>query len=360
MRPTIGFRGCVIGAAIGLCAAGVLAEQAQSQPRASTAQPGSRTPQRGGTAAGQASKPGDKPADADVTFTTRLEKTAIWIGDQFHYQIFVDHSPNIQFILENINKDTVNLDPLRVVSATASTMPLTNGKERLSVDLVLSGFVTGAPELQIPQLTLFYFRKEGAVAAAGSEGAAAQSLTIPGPVVGVRSTLSTKADVLRDAVTVTAWPRGRWVVAAVGWSAGALLVVGLAVEGVQMFRRRKTRRGPDPRKQMAAIRARWSESVPSDFADAGVVMDFYGRSYRDLKEYLGCLLEMPTEGLLADEVRTELARLTTDSDLADRAGKILGVCETARYARNPTELNGSAARDVAENMQEIFQAASRM
>ena len=43
--------------------------------------------------------------DPGVSFATRLEKTAVWVGDQFHYQIFVDHSPGIQFILDNLNKD---------------------------------------------------------------------------------------------------------------------------------------------------------------------------------------------------------------------------------------------------------------
>jgi hypothetical protein len=298
-------------------------------------------------------RPGAAP---EVSFSTRLEKTAVWVGDQFHYQIFVDHPPSIQFILDNVNADTINLDPLRVVNVTTSTMPLKDGNERLVVDLTLASLVTGVAELQIPQLSLFYFRREGA-APTTNEGAAAESLTIPGPVIAVRSTLPPQASALRDAVTVSGWPRSRWIVSAVGWSAVVLLVAGVAWQAVHLVRGRKVRKGPDPRKAMAAIRERWLESVPSDFADPGAVMEFYGRSYRDLKEYLGYLLDTPTEGLLADELRAEMTRLAASPDLTERTASVLSRCETARYARSSAELNAAAARELADDMREIFQAS---
>ena len=293
--------------------------------------------------------------DPEISFTTRLEKTAIWVGDQFHYQIVVDHPPTIQFILDNVDKDTINLDPLRVVNVTTSTMPLKDGNQRLVVDLTLASLVTGVAELQIPQLSLFYFRREGATASATSDSAAAESLTISGPVIGVRSTLPPRPSELRDAVTVSGWPRSRWIVSGVGWSAAALLVAGLAWQAIHVVRGRKRRTGPDPRKAMAAIRQRWLASVPSDFADSGAVLEFYGRSYRDLKEYLGYRLEIPTEGLLADELRGEMTRLAASPDLTERTAKVLSVCETARYASSPAELNGTAARELADEMRAIFQ-----
>ena len=295
--------------------------------------------------------------DPEVSFSTRLERTAVWVGDQFHYQIFVDHSPTVQFILDNVNKDTINLDPLRVVNVTTSTTPLKDGLERLVVDLTVASYVTGVAELQIPQLSLFYFRREGATASATSGSAAAESLTIPGPVIAVRSTLPPRASELRDAVTVSGWPRSRWIVSGVGWSAVVLLVAGLAWQAALVVGGRKRRTGPDPRKAMKAIRERWLASVPSDFADPGAVMEFYGRSYRDVKEYLGYLLETPTEGLLAGELRAEMTRLAASPDLTERAAKVLTVCETARYARNPAELNAAAARELADDMRAIFQTS---
>jgi len=298
---------------------------------------------------------------AELSFVTRLDKTAVWVGDQFHYQIIVDHSPKIQFVLENVNKDTINMDPFRVMDATSRSFPLKNGNQRLFVDLVLTNYATGIAQLQIPQLTLFYFRREGAgVISASQEGAAAESLTVPGPIIGIRSTLPPDPSDLRDAVTVTGWASNRWTVAWVGYLALFVLVVGVGYEGFHMIRYRRGRKGPDPRKAMAAIQDRWSQYVPGDFSDSNVVMDFYGRSYKDLKEYMGYLLETHTEGLTAEDMREEMGRLAANSDLTERTVKVLGTCELARYGRNGKELTGDAARAVAHDVREIFEAGSRM
>jgi len=127
----------------------------------------------GETPSGGARRPGESAAGEqgplpELSFTTRLDQTAVWVGDQFHYQIIVDHSPKIQFVLENVNKDTINMDPLRVVDATSRAYTLKNGNQRLFVDLTMANFTTGLAQIQIPQLTLFYFRREGAGAAASS------------------------------------------------------------------------------------------------------------------------------------------------------------------------------------------------
>jgi hypothetical protein len=107
---------------------------------------------------------------------------------------------------------------------------------------------------------------------------------------------------------------------------------------------------------MASVRRRWLDSVPEDFSDTAVVMDFYGRSYRDLKEYLRYLLDTPTEGLLADELQAEMTRRAVSPDLADRTAKILSLCETARYAPRSPQLDGAAARELADQMRQVFQA----
>jgi hypothetical protein len=225
------------------------------------------------------------------------------------------------------------------------------------VDLTLVNFTTGVPEVRIPQLSLFYFRRgAGAAELSSGEGVAAESLTVPGPVVAVRSMLPAGAADLRDAVTVTGWPRSRRIVAGMGWAALVLLVLGIGWEGARIVRDRRQFVGHDPRQAMAAIRRRWSESVPDDLTDVGVVAEFYRRSYEDVKEYLGHVLETPTEGLTADEMRDEMNRRTVDPELTERVVKVLGTCEIARYEPNSTALRADAARDVANEIREIFQA----
>jgi hypothetical protein len=307
-----------------------------------------------------AGAPGQEQPMAELSFVTRVDKTAVWVGDQFHYQIIVDHDPKIQFVLENLNPETINMDPLRVVAATSRSYPLRSGQDRLFVDITMTSFTVGVPQIQIPQLTLFYFRSEGAGITSSGEGAAAESLTVPGPILAMRSTLPPDPSDLRDAVTVTGWASNRQVVGWLGYLALFVLVVGAGWEGFHMIRYSRGRKGPDPRKAMAAIRDRWSDKVPGDFSDANVVMEFYGRSYQDLKEYMGYLLESHTEGLTAEDMRDEMGRLAANSDLTERTVKVLGTCETARYSRNGKQLDGDSARGVAHDMREIFEAGARM
>src|SRR3989304_1981896 len=83
----------VVGAAL-LLTLGWMAKTAQAQRPPGQDEAGSAvtgTPERS-----QASK---KPAEvppppAGMVFTTHLEHTAVWVGDQFRYTIIVDFSPN--------------------------------------------------------------------------------------------------------------------------------------------------------------------------------------------------------------------------------------------------------------------------
>jgi hypothetical protein len=217
------------------------------------------------------------------------------VGDQFHYQIFVDHSPKVQFILDNVNKDTISSDPLRVVNVTTSTMPLKDGRERLVVELTVASLATGVTGAANPAALALLLPRDGRHDVAHQRSAAAESLTIPGPIVAVRSTLPPKRIGAARRGDRSGWPRSRWIVSGVGWSAVVLLVAGLAWQAVQVVRGRKRRTGPDPRKAMAAVRERWLSRYPTTSPIRRVVMEFYGRSYRDLKEYVGYLLETPTE-----------------------------------------------------------------
>src|SRR5690349_21569451 len=158
----------------------------------------SRQPQRGAKSAAPTAPP------KEIVLTTRLDQTAVWVGDQFHYGIIVEHQPSIEFVLDNLNKDTINMDPLRVYDAKYTITDLKNGNKRLYLDITLASFAVGEPQIQIPQLTLFFFRKDATSVSA--EEKAAESLTVPGPIVALRSTLPPDAADLRDSVTVNGWP----------------------------------------------------------------------------------------------------------------------------------------------------------
>ncbi|OFW38495.1 MAG: hypothetical protein A3J28_02715 [Acidobacteria bacterium RIFCSPLOWO2_12_FULL_60_22] len=346
----------VVGAAL-LLTLGWMAKTARAQRPPEPDEAGSAvtgTPER--------SQPSKKPAEvppppAGMVFTTHLEHTAVWVGDQFRYTIIVDHSPNYEFVLDTLGKETVNMDPFQVVDVAKKTVNLKNGNKRLYLDITLTSFATGKPSEQIPQLTLFYFRRERGVVRASE--AAAESLTVPGPVVGLRTTLPPAANDIRDAITVSTWPRSRWVLAGAGAISLFVLVVGLGWETVAFVRRRKTRRGPDRRKAMLVVRERWLSGVPGDFSNTESTIRFYDQSYQDLKEYVGYFLETPAMGLTADELQAEMQRLGSNRELTEKIIQALGTLEMVRYSRNGTALSPETAQKTAQELREIFAMGSR-
>ena len=297
------------------------------------------------------------PPPAGMTFTTHLEHTAVWVGDQFHYTIIVDHTPNYEFVLDTMSKETVNMDPFQVMEVSKRTLNLKNSNRRLYVDLMLTTFATGKANEQIPQLTLFYFKRERGVLRA--QEAAAESLTVPGPVIGLRTTLPPGANDIRDAVSVSSWPQSRWVLAFAGTFSLILIVAGIGWETVALIRRRKSQRGPDRRKAMLAVRERWLSSVPGDFANTETAIRFYDQSYQDLKEYVGHYLELATAGLTASELDEEMGRLGTDRDLREKTISVLGTLETVRYSQNGAAPTPEAAQRMAQDLREIFAFGSR-
>lgn len=287
-----------------------------------------------------------------MSYETSLDHTAVWVGDQIHYTIAVDHSPDYEFVLDTLSKDTMNLEPFQVMDLGTRMVPLKNGNRRLYVELTLATYSTGKTSEQIPQISLFYFRRDQRTS--GAQEAAAESLTVPGPVLGLRTTLPPDPEDLRDEATVTGWASSRWWV----WGAGVLslvvLLAGAGWETALLVKRQKARKGPDRRKAMAAVRDRWAASVPTDFSNVEAVIKFYERCYHDLKEYLGCYLETSALGLTAEEIEAEMQRLGTDRSLAERVAHTLETLEAVRYSRNGSYPSREAAEKTTQEVREIF------
>src|SRR2546426_3016136 len=97
------------------------------------------------------------PPTSNVTFTTRLDRTAVWVGDQFHYLIIVDYPSDYEFVLDNLTRQTVNMDPFQVIDVSKNLVIQKDSTRKLFVDLTLANFSTAQSSIQIPQFTLFYF-----------------------------------------------------------------------------------------------------------------------------------------------------------------------------------------------------------
>ena len=321
--------------------------------------PAAAAPQRGNQKAEQPAQKADEtpPPPAGMSYTTSLDRTAIWVGDEFHYTVTVNYSPEFEFVLDNLSKEDVNMDLFTVVGVTKRTAPLINNRTLLVVDITLANFSLNQTEARIPQLSLYYFRRDQRTTTA--EQAAAESLTVPGPTIGLRSTLPPNPAGLRDSANVVGWQRSRWVVPAVGLAALALLAAWLGWEAFVIFKKRGAAQGPDRRRSMEAVRARWASAVPSDFSDSQRAKEFIDQSYQSLKEYLGHYLKTDTAGLTGDEVREEMLRSGATTEVSQKVAKILSACEAARYSENGLATNAESARGVAQDMREVMSLVPR-
>ena len=311
------------------------------------------SPSKKPQAEGKTASTENTTAPSGISYTTRLDHTAIWVGDQFHYMVIVDFSPDFDFVLDNLTKEQTNMDPFQVMDVSKRTSNLANKGTRLFVDITMASFATGQTSATIPQLTLYYYRKDKK--STGPEQQAAESLTIPGPVIGLRSTLPPQPADIRDAITVSAWDRSRWALPITAWFATAFLLIGIGWEGILFYKRQKARQGPDPRKAMEAVRAKWASSVPSDFSDPKATAEFYNQSYQNVKEYVGYFLETPMLGLTSEEMQEEMNRHGASAEFVRRVGKVLESCELSLYAApNGAASNPDTARAVAQDVREIF------
>ena len=316
--------------------------------------PGIETAQSGNAKAQRAPQKIEEtpPPPSVISYTTMLDRTAIWVGDKFRYMITVDYSSEFEFVLDNLNKEDVNMDPFTVVDVVKKTTPLTNQKTRLLLDITLANYSLNQTEARIPQLSLYYFRRDQHTTSA--EQAAAESLTVPGPTVGLRSALPPNPADIRDSAVAISWERSRWVVPVVGWAALVFLVIWIGWEAFLFVKKRRTTQGSDRWISMEAVRARWAGGVPSDFSDSQTTAEFLDRSYLNLKEYLSYYLQTATAGLTAEELKEEMQRLGASSDVTQKVAKVLGACEALRYSGDGTAASAESARSVAQDVREIL------
>src|SRR5260370_22372780 len=90
------------------------------------------------------------------------------------------------------------MDPFQVIDVSKNVIVQKDSSRKLFVDLTLANFGTGQTSMQIPQFTLYYFRQCDKTLTA--DQAAAEGLTLPGPTIGIRTTLPSQPDDIRDAV----------------------------------------------------------------------------------------------------------------------------------------------------------------
>jgi len=290
---------------------------------------------------------------AKFSIMTRLDKTALWVGDRLSYKIQVIHDPDIEFVLDQLKKERLSLAPFVLREIAIRQGKWAGGKRRLEITLLLSSYEIGRPELTIPSLDLYYFIHDPA---AGKREPQAQVAKVPAMRVGLRSTLSGGPPQPRDAKPIVPRGIGRGLLALVLGLAGMIF---LAVRGARRIwtaraadREKKPGLSPQARARLAQegwarIRALGGES-PEDLTR------FYTETSQFLRHYLSQWLEIETAGLTPEEIEAALERAKVDGPIVREVRAVLEQCDAVRYGRDGLKLGAELRPRLLEAVERIL------
>jgi hypothetical protein len=277
-----------------------------------------------------------KLKEPKINVSTHLDRTAVWVGDTLRYTVRATHDADIEFVLDSLKKESLNLAPFVVRDVAVRQGPFAGNKKVTELTLQLATYESGPLELRIPSFALYYFTHKP-----GSDkgDTLAESFSVPPTRVGLRSTLTADARRLRDSREIAAAGPERWITAL------ALGFAGMAFLGVQAARRLWTSsasekpktRQPTRRARRRLLRdfLRSTQSMGRDSAEDQ--QRFYSEVSRFVREYLGQSLDIDASGLTPDELAGTLERHGRNG-LGAPVKSILDKCEQVLYTARGAEL----------------------
>jgi len=286
---------------------------------------------------GAAAPVAKKPRDPKIALSTQLDRTAIWVGDTFHYTVKAVHDPAIEIVVDNLKKENLNLAPFVVRDIAVRQGSFGANRSLTEVIFLLTTYESGQVELKIPSFPLYYFTRTAGTRAAGES--AAESVPVPITKIGLRSTLTADSLRPRDSRDIWQVTRPRWVIPF------ALGLAGLVLLMIQLGRRlwAKSRREEPVRKRLSR-RAR--QRMVRDFMQQAQTIGressadhqrYYSEVSQFLRGYLSESLEIDAAGLTAQEIETVL-REHGQNGLSAPVKNILDRCEQVLYSPRGVQL----------------------
>ena len=280
-----------------------------------------------------------KPA---ITISTHLDKTAMWVGDTLRYTVKAVHDPDVEFVLDQLKKESLNLAPFIVRDISARQGSFGGNKKITEVTLLLTTYESGPVELRIPSFVLYYFRRRPGVEKGDT---LAESFPVPATKVGLRSTLT--ADNLRPRDNREIWQINpqRWMVPlALGLGGMAFVLIQLgrrlwASSRVEKpVKRRLSRRA---RRRMLRDFVRKAQGIGSE--SSADQLRYYGEVSQFVRSYVSESLEIDASGLTPEEIESALQN-RGQNGLSAPVKTVLERCEQVLYSPQGSEL-GKRWRD---------------
>ena len=271
-------------------------------------------------------------AQIPFSITTRLDRTAIWVGDSLEYTIQVIHPRSVQFVVDDLKKENLSLPPFVVRDIRAEERDWRDDKKLLEVVLLLTTYESGKSDLLVPPVALYYFRRDGTVA---EKEARAQAIRIPPQKIALRSTLPGGQPRLREFKQIQpvdpTYAIGALVLGLIGVGfVGSRATARLwhAVHRDKVIKRPVSRRVRERWIQEGLSRIRQMAKEPSKEPQA-----LYAEIGQFLRQYLTEWLDVEARGLTPGEAEEALQAVGCNGEFAQRVRGVLEQCEELQYAK---------------------------
>ena len=299
-------------------------------------------------------------AQSLFTITTRLDRTAIWVGDSLEYTIHVIHPRSVQFVVDDLKKENLSLPPFVIRDIRAEERDWRDDKKLFEVVLLLTTYDSGKPDLLVPPVALYYFRRD---AAASEKEARAQAIRIPPQKVALRSTLAGGQTKLREFKQIhpvdPTYAIGALVLGLIGMGfVGSRATARLwhAFHRDKVIKRPVSRRVRERWIQEGLQRIRQMAKEPANEPQA-----LYAEAGQFMRQYLTEWLDVEARGLTPGEAEQALRAAGYNGAFAQRARTVLEQCEEAQYGKRDglPPGNGQHQASLIEALEQTFKMAPR-
>ena len=285
--------------------------------------------------------PASQKPQLPFSITTRLDRTAIWVGDSLEYTIQVIHPRSVQFVTDDLKKESLALPPFVLKGVRAEERDWRDDKKLFEVVLLLTTYESGKPDLLVPPVALYYFRREGTVS---EKEARALAIRIPPQKIALRSTLAGGQPRLREfkqIQSVNPAPAvGALVLGLIGMGfVGSRVVARLwhAVHYDRAVQRPISRRARQRWIHEGLQRIRqMAKEPPKD------PRMFYAETGYFMRQYLTEWLHVEARGLTPLETEQALQAAGCNGAFVEQVRSVLERCEEAQYGKRdgPPQDNG--------------------
>jgi hypothetical protein len=269
----------------------------------------------------------------DVMVQSVASRTAVWTGDRVEFVVDIDAPSNAALLEEDFAADRLRTAGFDVLSLESLRTERPDGRvaHRLTYQLVT--YESGITTLRVEPFTLRY--RLGRPNEPLTTGVSPSSVTVPGAVVALRSTLPDAIEELkpRSSQSPNLALRGHRLAMPLGIAGLILSVAPLVVAGATHLRaiRAKRLRRPRTRGMRAQARTLLERLAAMDASTVVGRREAYIALDEGLREYLQQASGVPARALTASELRVRLEKGPHGKGAATFAA-VLSDCETARYA----------------------------